>query len=1185
MPSSSPSNIGNSPFSSRSNSRSSSSLLHSEQADASSAAAKKSSKPITSTRQGRTSTLQNNNIHRNDNDIYTISPEQLSKLCDTKDFGQLSAFGGFNALVRDLDTDINAGLSADELANSLSSGSSNSRVKVYGRNVLPVKRANSILKLMWIALNDQVLILLSVAAVISLALGLYQTFTQPPDHDSQGNVLPRVDWIEGVAIVVAIGIVVIVGAINDWQKERQFIKLNEKKEDRKIKAIRSGKTQEISIYDILVGDIVLLEPGDMVPADGLLISGYNVTCDESSATGESDTIKKVLVNDCEQRMQSSDAETVNPPDCFIISGSKILEGAGHYLITAVGVNSRYGHTMASLQTETEETPLQVKLDGIANGIAKLGSLAALVLFTVLLIKFLVNLPHYTEIGLTPAQKGQKFIKILITAITVVVVAVPEGLPLAVTLALAFATSRMLKDNNLVRLLKACETMGGATTVCSDKTGTLTQNKMTVVMGTLGLDSEFKVNMDDMAPGDNTSLSSHHLYDHSVKNWFNSSLSDSSRQLLFDSIIINSSAFEVEEASNNLKAENFIGSKTETALLNFAKYYLDLKDLAQKRACYEIVQLYPFDSGRKCMLTIIKLQKSRPELKEKESYRVFIKGAAEVLLKKCSRYYDTKADRGHNMCPNDFNLFNDKIDTYANKSLRAISLAYRDIDSNVDISDFDALFKDFTLVSILGIMDPLRPGVKRAVQDCQGAGVVVRMITGDNIHTAKAIAAECGIYHPRQEGVALEGPEFRNMSSDEIYHVLPHLEVLARSSPDDKQKLVKYLKAAGETVAVTGDGTNDAPALKLADVGFSMGIAGTEVAKEASAIILMDDNFASIVKAIVWGRTVNDAVRKFLQFQLTVNITAVLLTFVSAVVNEDGESVLTAVQLLWVNLIMDTFAALALATDPPHPDVLERSPDSKRTGLISITMWKMILGQAIFQIVVTFSLVFLGPSWFNVKNDIDREQHNAMVFNAFVWMQFFNMFVNRRLDNKFNMFDGVLKNFWFMSIMLIIALVQVLIMFVGGTAFSIVKQTRAQWTIALTCGLMSLPAGILIRCIPDSWVLKLYPRSLVSVTGRLFIRLKNALPFTQKSKVCNDEETFFINSPSQHELNRFQYDLSDNNSQTNLLNSDPTRGEDHYSTSSTEGDQRESNYHIDNDSVDSLVDDAVSVGDLSNQGGF
>lgn len=991
---------------------------------------------------------------------YKWAPKQLSHLIDPKSVFVLAEMGGLEGLATDLNTNLQSGLSEED------AGARDARIEAYDRNILPEKKAKSLFYLMWMALQDKVLILLTVAAIISLALGLYETFGQPAEHDAQGRKLPKVDWVEGVAIMVAIIIVVVVGAGNDWQKELRFVKLNKKKEDRMIRVIRSGKTQEVPIADLLVGDLVLLEPGDMIPADGILVSGHNIKCDESSATGETDTMKKMSGFDAMTAYESRvDGLTRGKVDPFILSGSKVLEGIGTYVVTAVGPNSLFGKTLLSLNIEDEATPLQAKLNDIAEGIAKAGGLAALILFIVLFIRFCARLPGNKD---TPAEKGNEFMDILITAITIIVVAVPEGLPLAVTLALAFATTRMLKDNNLVRELRACETMGNATTVCSDKTGTLTENRMTVTRGTIGVE-EFAVE--------------------EITQFFET-LPAEAREILFESIVFNTTAFETDQIADT-DAERFVGSKTETALLNFAHLYMGLQNLANQRDAREIVQIVPFDSSRKCMAVILKM---------KGFYRMYIKGASEVLSAQSSMIYNnnvvspiTKEQRQD---------IDQKILHYGEQSLRGIALAYRDFEcsswppkgmaSSDDSSqaEFEPMFSDLTLFGLIGIMDPLREGVTKAVADCQSAGVIVRMVTGDNVNTAKAIARECGIYS--EGGLVMEGPVFRRLADHEMKEMLPQLQVLARSSPEDKRILVKALKEMGETVAVTGDGTNDGPALKLADVGFSMGIAGTEVAKEASSIILMDDNFSSIVKAIMWGRTVNDAVKKFLQFQLTVNVTAVVLTFVSAVVNKHGKSVLTAVQLLWVNLIMDTLAALALATDPPSPDVLERKPDRKSQNLITVTMWKMIFGQAIFQLGVTFVLFFAGKYFWTVDTPRQQDELDATVFNTFVWMQFFNLFVNRRLDNKMNMFSGIHRNIFFILIVVIIGGFQVLIMFVGGAAFSIVHLNGGQWATSLICGVISLPAGMLLRLIPDAWISAMYPQFLHNWISKLWriMRPKN-----------------------------------------------------------------------------------------------
>ena len=1032
------------------------------------------------------------------NNPFAFTPGQMGKMLNPKSLGAFHALGGVQGLERGLRTDRGAGLSVDEknLDGSVSfedattigspdsdttiveepemvptqssgqkgSGTFDDRKRIFGDNILPQKKAKSIFQLMWLAYNDKVLIVLTVAAVIALALGIYQAI--------QSN---GVEWIEGVAIIVAIAVVVIVGAANDWQKERQFAKLNAKKESRDVKVVRSGKTQEINIHDILAGDVLLVEPGDILPVDGIFITGHGVKCDESSATGESDIMKKVPADEVYRAMESN--ENLKKMDPFMISGAKVTEGYGRMLVTATGTHSSMGKTMLSLQEGNEATPLQMKLNTLAEYIAKIGSAAALLLFIVLLIKFLAQLPNNHA---TPTQKGQQFMTILITAVTIVVVAVPEGLPLAVTLALAYATKRMLTDNNLVRVLRSCETMGNATCICSDKTGTLTQNVMTIVAGTIGTSNRFS---NRPPSGADDAANQHDDNDGVPVHEFIATLSKPVKDLWKESIAVNSTAFEAEEEGKR----TFVGSKTETALLDFARDFLAMGPVPLERSNAQIAQMIPFDSGRKCMGMAIKRSDGK-------GYRLLVKGASEIVLRYCSLLVRDPAKDTESGTLTDDNrkALTGLIDAYASKSLRTIGFIYRDYEewpprgAKRDEDDktqamFSDVCKDMTFLGLVGIQDPLRPGVPKAVQDCKMAGVFPRMVTGDNILTAKAIATECGIFTPG--GIALEGPEFRKMSDHQQKEIIPKLQVLARSSPDDKRKLVKRLKEMGETVAVTGDGTNDAPALKAADVGFSMNIAGTEIAKEASDIILMDDNFASIVLALMWGRAVNDAVRKFLQFQVTVNITAVLLAFISAVSSDREESVLTAVQLLWVNLIMDTMAALALATDPPTRTILDRKPDPKSAPLISVTMWKMIIGQAIYQLTVTLILYFAGYSILNMSapkgthaHKMEHRDHQTLVFNTFVWMQIFNSLNNRRLDNRFNIFEGLFRNWFFIFIFFVMIAGQTIIIFVGGWgAFKAVPQSGRNWGIALVLGALSIPIGIVVRLIPDELAAKFVPR--------------------------------------------------------------------------------------------------------------
>ncbi|KAJ5384499.1 hypothetical protein N7517_002410 [Penicillium concentricum] len=989
---------------------------------------------------------------------FAFSPGQLNKMQNPKSLAAFHALGGLQGLERGLRTDLNAGLSIDEgrlegnvefkdvapqhtstgksslpantsapaPVSAAGNGSSfEDRIRVFSQNKLPARKSTGFLRLFWIAYNDKIIILLTIAAVVSLSLGIYETV-------SEGT---GVDWVEGVAICVAILIV----TVND---------------DREVKVTRSGKTNMVSIYDIMVGDILHLEAGDSIPADGILVTGYGVKCDESSATGESDQMKKTPGHEVWQ--QIVDGKATKKLDPFLISGSKVLEGLGTYVVTSVGPYSTYGRILLSLQTPNDPTPLQVKLGKLADWIGYLGTAAAGILFFVLLFRFVADLPNHPEKN--GAMKGKEFVDILIVAVTVIVVAIPEGLPLAVTLALAFATTRMVKENNLVRVLRACETMGNATVICSDKTGTLTQNKMTVVAGTWGSDQGFSQRTEDEDVKGSMTTSA-----------VSQQLSAPIKDLIIKSIALNSTAFEQEKDGSI----DFVGSKTEVAMLQLARDYMGM-DLVSERGSAETVQVIPFDSARKCMGVVYRV----PGV----GYRLLVKGASELMVAVCTSEImniDTSKERPdvEQLSEEQKQHILELIDNYARKSLRTIGMVYKDFtawppaeakNSEDSSANFDDFFHGMTWIGVVGIQDPLRPEVPEAIRKCHSAGVQVKMVTGDNVATATAIASSCGI--KTEDGLVMEGPKFRQLTNAEMDEVIPRLQVLARSSPDDKRILVERLKALGETVAVTGDGTNDGPALRTADVGFSMGIAGTEVAKEASSIILLDDNFKSIITAISWGRAVNDAVAKFLQFQVTVNITAVVLTFVSSVYSSDNTSVLSAVQLLWVNLIMDTFAALALATDAPTPEILDRKPVPKHASLFTLTMWKMILGQAVYQLAITFMLYFAGDkilgAHLSSNPEMRTKELSTVVFNTFVWMQIFNEFNNRRLDNKFNIFEGMFRNYWFLGINTIMVGGQVMIIYVGGQAFGVTRLSGTLWGVCVICSIACLPWAVVLRLIPD-----------------------------------------------------------------------------------------------------------------------
>ncbi|CAO3640447.1 unnamed protein product [Cunninghamella echinulata] len=994
--------------------------------------------------------LLNGQQKKYENNYFNISAEKLTELVDPKNPALLKELGGTNKLCQLLKVNPSKGLSSDEDKETSDATSFSKRQEAFGRNILPEATSKSFLQLLWAAYNDKTLIMLTIASIVSLAIGIWEDYS--PSHNPEE---PRVGWVEGTAILVAVLAVIFTNAINDYQKEKQFKKLNAKKEDRTVKLIRNGREKEISVYDVQVGDILMLEPGDILAVDGIYLDGgHNVACDESSATGESDTMKKKPFPSDPNALSENELEDL---DCFLLSGSKVLEGVGKCVVIAVGENSFFGKTMMSMRgQEVEGTPLQMKLDTLAEQIAKMGFAAALLMLITLVLKYVITSAVRDEWP-EGDQIAATLVSIVIQAITIIVVAVPEGLPMAVTMALAFATTQMLKENNLVRVLSACETMGNATAICSDKTGTLTQNVMSIEHGTLTGFSSFETGKSG-----------------SLKSW-EAKVDKDTTELIFESICINSTAFESND--DHGKSE-FIGSKTECALLAWAqKLGCDYETIRHNN---KKVQVYPFASKRKSMSTIIEQHNHRNHrLSPSTNYRMYTKGASEIVLGQCTQYIDAKG-KVQKLDKEALVKWQSIIGQYANQALRTIALAYKDLkdwdkddhqksDNENEDEDEDKgsepPLDDLILIGIVGIMDPLREGVVDSVKQFRQAGVFVRMITGDNIDTAKAIARKAGIL--TKGGVAITGPELRAMSVEEQRAIIPKLQVLARSSPTDKTIVVTRLQEQDQVVGMTGDGTNDGPALKLADVGFSMGITGTEVAKEASDIILMDDNFNSLLKALLWGRAVNDGVRKFLTFQLTVNIAAVVLSFTSALTSDTSESILSAVQLLWVNLIMDTLAALALATEPPSADLLLRKPISKYAHLINYPMAKMILGQAVFQITINLVLLYCGFAIFHLDPEHDQQILRTMVFNVFVFLQIFNEVNCRRIDaHTLNVFSNIHRHGLFIIVQVFVILGQFLIVTYGGIAFKTVPLTGEQWLITVLLGALSLPVGTIIRLIPD-----------------------------------------------------------------------------------------------------------------------
>ncbi|XP_042315274.1 LOW QUALITY PROTEIN: plasma membrane calcium-transporting ATPase 1-like [Sceloporus undulatus] len=973
------------------------------------------------------------------------------------------------------------------------------RRSVFGKNFIPPKKPLTFLELVWEALQDTTLCILEVAAIISLVLSFYD----PPGGSAQAchaddfeeDEEEEADWIEGAAILLSVVCVVLVTAFNDWSKEKQFRGLQSRIEkEQTFSVIRNGEITQVPVADLVVGDVAHIKYGDLLPADGLLLQGHDLKIDESTLTGESDHVKKSLTG-----------------DPMLFAGTHVMEGSGKMVIVAVGVNSQTGIILTLLgvgddsekdkedsknpkksndlenskapkvdenkspenankpaQHKKEKSVLQAKLTRLAVQIGQAGLAMSVITVIVLILSFaiqtfLVEKRPWT-VSCTPVYI-QYIVKFFIIGVTILVVAVPEGLPLAVTISLAYSVKKMMKDNNLVRHLDACETMGNATAICSDKTGTLTMNRMTVVQIFIG-GTHYKI------------VPAPDLIHPTMLNY------------LLKSISVNcayTSKILPPEKEGGLPCQ--IGNKTECALLGLLlELNQNYEAVRIKIPEEKLYKVYTFNSDRKSMSTVLK--------NEDGSFQLFSKGASEILLQKCTRLLNgagapapfSKKDRG--------NVIKNVIAPMASEGLRTICLAFRDFPAGFDQSDHsvwdneDDIITGLTCIAVVGIEDPVRPEVPDAIKKCQSAGIVVRMVTGDNINTARAIAIKCGIIRPGETFVCLEGTDFNKqirsadgkIKQELMDKVWPTLCVLARSSPTDKYNLVagiinSNITEQRQVVAVTGDGTNDGPALKKADVGFAMGIAGTDVAKEASDIILTDDNFSSIVKAVMWGRNVYDSISKFLQFQLTVNVVAVVVAFTGACVTQN--SPLKAVQMLWVNLIMDTFASLALATEKPTEDLLKRKPYGRNKPLISRVMMKNILFHAIYQLVVVFTLLFVGEKIFDIENgriaplEAPPTQHYTLIFNTFVMMQIFNEVNARKIHGERNVFSGIFTNSIFCGITLGTLVVQIVIVQFGGKPFSCTKITLEQWLWSIFFGMGTLLWGQVIASIPTSylWCLK------------------------------------------------------------------------------------------------------------------
>ncbi|TYI63884.1 hypothetical protein E1A91_D09G047300v1 [Gossypium mustelinum] len=855
---------------------------------------------------------------------FQLCADELGSIVEGHDVKKLKFHGGVSGIAEKLSTSTNTGLSSDAALLS-------KRQEIYGINKFAEPEAKGFWVFVWEALQDMTLMILGACAIVSLVVGIAMEGWPARAHD-------------GLGIVASILLVVFVTATSDYRQSLQFKDLDKEKKKITIQVTRNDCRQKLSIYDLLPGDIVHLNIGDQVPADGLFVSGFSVLIDESSLTGESEP---VVVND------------KNP---FMLSGTKLQDGSCKMLVTTVGMRTQWGKLMATLsEGGDDETPLQVKLNGVATIIGKVGLFFAVVTFAVMVQGLLRSKLQEGTIWSWSGDEALKLLEFFAVAVTIVVVAVPEGLPLAVTLSLAFAMKKMMNDKTLVRHLAACETMGSATGICSDKTGTLTTNRMTVVKSCICM-SVKEINSTNKAS-------------------FCSEIHESAIKLLLQSIFMNT------------------GGEIVTS-----------KDGRQRQAS-KTVKVEPFNSTKKRMGVVLELPGG--------GLRAHTKGASEIVLAGCDKVIDSNGE----VVPLDeksINHLNATINEFANEALRTLCLAYLELKNGFSSNNAIPV-SGYTCLGIVGIKDPVRPGVKESVAICRTAGITVRMVTGDNINTAKAIARECGIL--TDDGIAIEGPDFREKSQEELLKLIPKIQVIARSSPMDKHTLV---------------------------------------AKESADVIILDDNFSTILTVAKWGRSVYINIQKFVQFQLTVNIVALIVNFSSACLT--GSAPLTAVQLLWVNMIMDTLGALALATEPPTDELMKRAPVGRKGNFISNVMWRNIFGQSFYQLMVIWYLQARGKAMFELDGPDSTLKLNTLIFNSFVFCQVFNEISSRNME-EINVLSGILNNSVFVAVLGCTAVFQIIIIEFLGTFASTTPLTYSQWGLSVVIGFFSMPIAAALKLVP------------------------------------------------------------------------------------------------------------------------
>ena len=881
----------------------------------------------------------------------------------------------------------------------------------YGENVLTPPPRTPMWKLFLEKFSDPIIRILLVALLLSVGVAVYHVAT----GEAGASAL-----FEPAGIALAILLATVVGFLFEMSAAKKFDILNQVNDDLPVKVVRGGHIVEIPKREVVVGDIIMLNAGDEIPADGILLSAVSVQVNESSLTGEPMATKTTVEADFDK--------DATYPSNAVMNGSTMLGGYGVMQVTQVGDATEYGKVYTGSQIENNtQTPLDKQLNTLASIITKASYVIAAIIFVARTVIYLTDHPVLDWLSF-----GSYLLSTAMIAVTVIVVAVPEGLPMSVTLSLAMSMKRMLANNNLVRKMHACETMGAATVICTDKTGTLTQNQM-------------RVNTADFS----------YAPDSNVK------------EIIAEGIAANSTA-HLDEGANGVKV---LGNPTEGALLLWlADQGVDYAELRNRA---HVVEQLTFSTERKYMATVV----DSPLLNHRV---VYVKGAPEYVMNFCSQMVTAQG-----LVPMESSrpAVEAKLLQYQNQAMRTLGFAYALVgpDEPYFIAGHLSPHIRLTFLGVTAIADPVRKEVPEAVAECLNAGIKVKIVTGDTPATAREIARQISLWKPEDgDRNIITGTEFANLSDKELLERIPDLKVIARARPMDKERLVKLLQSQDEVVAVTGDGTNDAPALNAAQVGLSMGD-GTSVAKEASDITIIDNSFGSITKAVLWGRSLYRNIQKFILFQMTINVAACLIVLLGAFLGT--ESPLTVTQMLWVNLIMDTFAALALASLPPDERVMRDKPRHLNDNIVTRAMGKGILGTGIAFVLLLFGLLqyfkhvdvtsiaqfdlglFLA-SFFNfspVHEGLTRYEL-TLFFSIFVFLQFWNMFNAKAFGNVQSAFSRLNTCKGFLWVTLIILAGQILIVSVGGSLFSVTPLQLMDWVYIFAATSIVLWIGEIYRLI-------------------------------------------------------------------------------------------------------------------------